>query len=372
MKRLVALALALAAALAPSFAVAAAPSRPFDAPKLEADRARIPPAPPEYITQDEGWLRVVYHPTAREAARALVARANLAKAELTALLGRDLEADARGPGPRGDAAFAGPVVELRVAAARAELARLSPVPPLPAANVIAFSTANTALIVTSLGAPSSESPNLEAMLRHGLAHVALDRALGDHAVPRWFHEGFAVAFAGEGSATRAEALMRAALRDRFLSLAEVEDRFPAESATPTLAYAEATDFVRFLMAQPKDRLPAFVEKMRAGEELDASLAWAFRTDVTGLQLAWSKDMARRYSFLPVLAAATLLWAMVAMYMLMRRSQRRKGREEAQRERPSRVITVRPALRDAEGDEIGMIVDPEVPKVEHDGSWHTLH
>src|SRR6185503_14901883 len=60
-----------------------------------------------------------------------------------------------------------------------------------------------------------------SVIRHEAAHAALASALGSadlyRAVPRWFREGLAIVFSGEGELATAEAVALAVYEDRGAS-----------------------------------------------------------------------------------------------------------------------------------------------------------
>jgi len=359
-RRVAALTMALAVLVAPRTAGAAFP-RPHDAPSVEASRP-VPEVTPEYASIEEAGIRLVYHPVARERAQALLTRAAGIRAELGALLGRDVLA----------------TVEIRVAAAPAQMAGLSPGDTPGGAPALAFREHH--LVVMSLGAGlSGDPPDLEERLRHELAHLALDEAVAGHDLPRWFHEGFAVQFSGEDAAPRAEALVAAALHDRLVGLREVDARFPDGAARPSLAVAEAADFVRFLRDLPaRERFPALVERLRGGEPLERALPTALGADLDAIEVRWRKEMAKRYSFVPVFAGATLLWVVVALGISVRRRRlaaaRRAGEMRPLSAAARLALSEPPEPRSLDPDDLAQAIppDPEVPKIEHGGRWYTLH
>jgi hypothetical protein len=339
--------------------------RPYDAPDVDPARVTVPEPTPEYASTEEAGLKLVYHPLAREKAHVLLSRALAIRTELSQELGRDVLG----------------AVEIRVAAAPAQMAGLAPIEPAPGAAAAAFPAVH--LVVTSLGSPGAqEMPDLEERLRHALAHLALDEAVAGHDVPRWFHEGYAVHASGEESAARSEALVVAALRDRLLGLRDVEARFPEGPPGATIAAAEAADFVRFLLDRPqRDRFPALIEKLREGEGFERAIASAYGGDVGRLEQRFRKDMAKRYSFVPVLLGATSIWLVVALGIMMRRRRLAAQRAQAESERRAIESAARLAVHEpptrrlpAEDDELAQAIppDPDVPKVEHDGRWYTLH
>ncbi|MEP7126489.1 MAG: hypothetical protein ABJE95_36495 [Byssovorax sp.] len=349
--------------------VGAAPHdpRPWDALWIDAEPLVVPPLPPEYLKQEEGGIRLAYQPSTRDRVRALLALATTIRAELGAALGTPVLGS----------------IEIRVAAAPSEMARLAPVEQLPSyATAVTFSQSHL-VVMSALSPLSLDAPNLEGWLRHALAHLALDEAASTPLVPRWFHEGFAVDFAGDDSTARAETLARAALSKRLLGLAQIEAQLPEGVPEGTLSCAEAADFVRFLGPQ---RLAELTSRLRGGAPWKDALDASAGAD-PGLELAWRKAMARRYSFFPVLFGSLLLWMVVAGVVLVRRARARRRRDDVATRRETserRARIARAAARRApqgpRGDRVlddealheATPPDPEVPRVEHDGRWYTLH
>lgn len=352
----------------PHLAHARAP-RPWDAPAIDR-AAAVPQPPPEYNSDEDAGIKVSYHPSARDRAHLLVRNAKAIRAQLSDQLGRDVLA----------------ALEIRVAGAPMQMAGLLPSAAALPGGRAAVAFGDLHLVVLSVGsrAPLEPPPDLGDLLEHELAHVALDEALDGHDVPRWFHEGYAVNASGEDAAQRAETLCLASLRDRLMSLREVDGQFPEGASEGTLASAQAADFVRFLLERPnREHFPQLVTRLRAGEPFEQALGAAYGADLDHLELAWRKEMARRYSFLPVFAGAMLLWLVIAIGVLLRRSRRKKAasgrraREGSEHRRPLAAARAARAARAAAATEEAELLDAmppdhEVPKVEHDGRWYTLH
>jgi hypothetical protein len=345
---------------------AATPARPLDAPRVEG-AARGPAPPPEYLVEDAGWVRFTYHPAARERVRSLAARADGLREELIAELGPGvLELSAP--------------VEVRVAALPTEMARL--LPPDVRAPLDAIALWERRLVVLSLASTlGGDAPDLEVALRHALAHLALDDALAGKPAPRWFAEGHAVRFAGEGALARARALAVAAARGKLVPLASLDGALPADPglAAGSLEEAEAADFVRFLSSS---RLRGVAARVRAGEAFDRALEAAFSADLVQIGRAWREDAVRRWALVPGMIAIGLSFGLGAALLAARR--RRLASRSGGALRPPRargeVIEVRlrtpRAARAGEDDDDRfqgpLPPDPGVPKVEHEGQWHTLH
>jgi hypothetical protein len=354
---------------------AAAALRVYDAQiagaEVQGDKPpAVPPAPAEYLTEDRGWILFAYHPSTRDRVRPLIARVDRAREHLGALLGREALTER---------------VEVRIAAASAELGHLAPAVDLGGATAVAFGGLRLA-ILSAAPRHALDPPHLEGMLHHALAHLALDEATGGAAIPRWLHEGFAVHAAGERAGLRAQTLCLATLRGRLSPLSELDGLLPVEARESSVAYAQAADFARFLLhGDSRARFAAFVEHTRGGTPPPDALARAYDGGLPELEASWRQDTARRYGFVPVLVGTlvvmTLLCAGALGVRRLRRrriappiSPRRRIRAEIEERasRPARspassVLAARGGRRRGEGEG-----EQDVPKVEHGGRWYTLH
>ncbi len=338
--------------------------RPADAPR-EVTARPVPSPPVEYETRKGESITITFHPSVRERARHLSDQADALWIHVNEPLG----------GARG-----GPV-EVRVGALRAELGRLVPEGTPSPRPGMAWTRERLVVLCADDEGPLVD---LEASLAHGLAHIALDDALAGHDVPRWFHEGFAVQMAGEGAVERAGALSLAALRGALLTPSELE-LYSGENLDETpLALAQSADFVGFLRRQGQDELADLARAMRDQKPFEAALQEAFAEDPGSLARAHRADVSRRFGFLPVLGTSGALLAVglgIAVLRRMRRPQNaEKDAEDADRAmraprsaKRNRMIVVGSRVIHEER-ELARILPPEpdVPKVEHDGEWHTLH
>lgn len=347
---------------------APAAPRPYDAPVVDAQRAAVPELMPEYSVAEEAGIKLVYHVHARGRAHALLEKAVAIRAALSAELGREVLGS----------------VEVRIAAMPGQMGSLAPGELPPGAAAVAYRDLH--LVVMSLGSPlNQDQGDLEERLHHALAHLALDEAVAGHDLPRWFHEGYAVHASGEDAAQRAEILCMAALRDRLLGLHEMAARFPDGPPGGSIAAAEAADLVRSLVEPAhRARFVSMIAGLREGKPFDSTLALAYDGDLDHLERRFRKELARRYSFVPVLAFASALWMVVAAGVLIRRRRLAVQRSRTESERRTLDAAARVFEHEAAGPRLGAVPseeedlahtippDPEVPKVEHDGRWYTLH
>jgi hypothetical protein len=354
----------------------AAPA-PSDAPRLEGPLPRVAPPPASFNTYDGGWIRFAYPPGVRERVQPLIAQADDVRAELKARLGQNVLDK----------------VSVYVARTAGEMATLAPEnAPFPkyAAGVAYSEIGLVLLTITPIAAGANH--NLQEIFRHELAHVALHDAVAGRPVPRWFNEGFAVYASGESSFARMNTLFSATISDRLMGLKELDRTFPADAIKAELAYAQAADVLRFLLRQQdRHRFTGMVERVRKGQSFDGALQDAYGTDVANLEYEWREDVARRYTFWPVFFSGSMVWAVAfGLFFWGWRRKRRQSRETLDRWRHEEAaedeLKQRAAVAPAGERRVHIVLarssqrpppnragtDPDVPKVEHDGRWHTLH
>ena len=332
----------------------------------------IPPLPETDQVRDLGWLRVAYPPSAHERVQPLLDDANDVKARLADELGQPVLTR---------------LVEVRIARSPEDMASLAPseIPPPNYASAVALP--GLRLILLSMRAPvSEEGTDLGELFRHELAHIALDDAVGSKHVPLWFNEGFAVHASNESPIARAETLSNASIWKTIVPLKDLDRSFPADSYEVSVAYAESADFVRYLLRQAdRARFAAAIDRTRRGQEFEHALTDAYGTDTRRLEYEWREELAKRYTFWPVLLSGSVIWVLVigalAVGMLRKkgrdrrtferweREEREEAEEAARRAAITAAIHSDPPPPPAEALRP---MTPSVPKIEHDGNWHTLH
>ena len=357
---------------------ASLPSAVADAPSAGRGVLRLPPIPAGFNSYDAGWVRFIYHPSSRERVQPLIAQAEAVRHDLTERLGFPVLSEVR----------------VEIARTPGEMATFAPSgAPYPEyAAGVAYS--ELGLVLLSLNPiHAGQEQDLGEVFRHELAHVALHDALGGQAVPRWFNEGFAVFASGESSFGRMRTLAMSTVGGSLIPLHELESSFPNDETKALVAYAEAVDVVRFLVRrEDAHRFRALVSELRAGKGFEQAVLDAYAVDLATLELEWRDDASRRYTLLPILLSGTFFWVIalgIAVWAWRRRKRRDKltlqrwAREEAaedlQRARLAlRSEAARVHIVLAKGSELPVAQlaasasEVEIPLVEHDGSWHTLH
>ena len=166
------------------------------------------------------------------------------------------------------------------------------------------------------------------VLRHELAHLALDEALGD-LPPRWFHEGYASVAAGEWGRQEVLATSIALLVSGMPSLDSLNASFEAGASRADAAYALAHRAVVELAALDRERgLALFFTYWRETHSLEISIRRAFGLTQAQFEERWRQRTRRQYGALAIaadlsLAAALLMTIVVPLYLARRRRDRRR-------------------------------------------------
>jgi hypothetical protein len=340
---------------------AATPTRPYIAPLIGTD-AKVPPLPPEYRSDDRSGIGFAYHPSARDRVRVLLDDAESVRRELCVLMGVEVLSS----------------VEVRVAYGSADFDRVLPANAPRGSDVLAFSDAK--LIVIGLRTTPTTNGDVRAAFRRAMAMLALDEAAGPHGLPRWFRVGFARYFGRDEALSRTRSLWWASMRQRMLPLIDLDHHMGEHAAVGTVAESEATDFVRFLLDDPRNGFSRLLVGVRQGASFDDALRAAFRDEPAGLERMWREDVAKHKAFLPVLLAGTGVWFLIAVAMRWRRRVRPRPEPPEPklraRKRKRKKVQVAASAQRAKlrEDRVStqQLPEPDVPKVSHNGRWHTLH
>ena len=195
------------------------------------------------------------------------------------------------------------------------------------------------------------------VLRHELAHLALDEALGD-LPPRWFHEGYASVAAGEWGREEVLATNVALLLRGMPTLDSLNARFSGGASRADAAYALAYRAVTELAAlDPARGLTLFFTYWRETRSLEVAIRRAFGVTQAQFEERWRQRTRRQYGALAIaadlsVAAALLMTVVVPLYVARRRRDRRRLEAmrvtEAAAERAARESALAALLGDQGG------------------------
>jgi hypothetical protein len=354
---------------------------PRDAIQLPSS-AEIPRPPEGFNTYNGGWIKIAFPPSKRHRVQPLINESDAFRDRLREL-------------------FDYPVlnnVTVHIARTAGEMATLAPPgAPFPAyAEGVAYPGLGL-ILLTIEPRHHNARHDLGEVFRHELAHLALRDALESHDVPLWLNEGFAIHLSGESMLARMQTLWTATLAETLIPLNELGRRFPNDSVQTPIAYAQSGDVVRHLLrTRYTQRFVAMLRRVRGGQTFERAMLDSYGFDAYGLGVnsledEWRREVAKRYSFWPVLLSGSMVWVgalglFVVGYYRKRKQQRvtldRWAVEEAQQQAVEEQgaagrmhIVIAPKEVPVEGVVPGLeraSREVEVPKVEHDGSWHTLH
>jgi hypothetical protein len=342
---------------------------------LQPSAVKVPAIPANYTQKDLGWLLLSYPASAQERVEPVIRDAETIKADLQATLGQAVLSH----------------VDVRIARNAQDMATLAPAeaPPPAYAAGVAYSSLHLVLISLTPPGPAGDGTDVEEVFRHEMAHVALEDATLGHHVPRWFNEGFAIHASGENPFMRWKTLQDATLSKKILPLSEIDQGFPNDNYEVSIAYAESTDFVRFLVRRSDEkRFVSLIDRVRSGASFDRAMGDAYSTNLRKLEFEWREDLNNRFTLTPVLLGGSLLWVGLAAMMAMAWWKKRRRAKEtlARWEREEHAMDVAHARmmkeeREREqlaesaatlGDKSALRAVSGLPKINHDGDWHTLH
>ena len=193
-------------------------------------------------------------------------------------------------------------------------------------------------IVIAQHAPDGALTDLDSLLRHEMAHVALYRATGGQTLPKWFHEGIAESFGNEIDLMRSQILAGAVYGPGVPALGELEQNFRGlDPIAATVSYAAARDFVNYIRGRDGDGsdLRQVLTELRRGVSFEGAWVKAFDRSLAELDGEWRTGLSGRFVWFPVISAGGLPLAALSPLMVIaavrRRRQLRAGWQRLARE-----------------------------------------
>lgn len=172
--------------------------------------------------------------------------------------------------------------------------------------------------------PSYPDHGLEELVHHEVAHVLIARAAGGRPLPRWFHEGVAMAAGSAWGIEDRSRFVFEVMRGGPVELARTSALFAGGGAAASRAYAVSGAFVRDLMRRHGPGVSGEILR-RVGRGV--AFERAFR-QATGESLAEAEESFwRRRTFwqrwLPFLTSSLALWMAVTLLALWAFHRRRR-------------------------------------------------
>jgi hypothetical protein len=180
---------------------------------------------------------------------------------------------------------------------------------------------------------------LPQVVRHELAHIALQRALPGVSIPRWFNEGYATWVAGQFDADAGWLLRLAFLTNRAPPLDSITLDWPLLQADARLAYLLSASAVRYLYSLgPPQSFQRFLQELAVHGDFERGLREVYIVSSAQLERLWRKHVRRNYGWLQLLAQSMFVWLVITvlvmiMFVIRRRRDRRRFADMQARELP---------------------------------------
>jgi hypothetical protein len=174
--------------------------------------------------------------------------------------------------------------------------------------------------------------DLPIVLRHEIAHVALERMLSPAAVPRWFTEGYATWAAGQLDLEAGWLLRLAFVTGRAPPLDSLVLGWPAGAADARVAYLLSASAVQWLHERGGDRaLGLFFQRWKENGRMEIALRSTYGLTLGQFERYWIRSVRRRYGWLVFFAQASVAWTILTLIVLLMFVQRRRrDRQRMQR------------------------------------------
>lgn len=179
---------------------------------------------------------------------------------------------------------------------------------------------------------------LPVILRHELAHVALQRRLGDAEIPRWFTEGYSTWAAGQFTDDEGWMLRLALLTGRAPPLDSLTLDWPLIGTDAQLAYLLSASAARYLhsLGRP-DTFERFLDEWARSGSFEQALRGVYVISSPQFERLWRAHARRRYGWLQMAAQAAFVWVLlsvlVLVFWLIRRRRNRLRLEQLLRTEP---------------------------------------
>lgn len=194
------------------------------------------------------------------------------------------------------------------------------------------------IIIPGYSGGRAANSNRARVLRHELAHIALQRYLAPSRIPRWFNEGYATWAAGELDLA-GEWRLRVAFATRTAPpLDSIELAFPRATQNAEIAYLLSASVVSYLVrASGVDAFETFLQRWHESHDMEAALAATYGMSVDQLERYWVRDVRSRYGWLAVLTQGAIVMAGASVFMiLLYLWKRRRNRQKLERLRATEL------------------------------------
>jgi MYXO-CTERM domain-containing protein len=159
--------------------------------------------------------------------------------------------------------------------------------------------------------PRYPHDTLEDVLRHEVAHVLISRAAGGRPVPRWFHEGLAVAVERPWGLEDRSRLAWELVAGPRLTLREIDALFAGAQGAQSRAYSLSAAVVRDLIREHGSAAPADILRLlTTGEGFDDAVARVTGRPIGAVEDAFWDRQQLWTVWMPMVTSDSVLWLAV--------------------------------------------------------------
>lgn len=224
----------------------------------------------------------------------------------------------------------GPRIQIILAADDSELGRNTP------AWIVGFADgAASTIVLFPTRSPSYPYDSLDDVLRHEVAHVLIARAAPGALIPRWFHEGLAMAVERRwGIADHTRVAIAAFGTER---VSQLDREFGESAETAARAYGLSGAFVRDLLGRYGSEFPAtLLARLAAGVPFEQAFIASTGVTLTDAERAFWRSR-WWYQVVPFVTSSLVMWGgivLLSVWAMKRRAahsaewRRRWDEEEA--------------------------------------------
>jgi MYXO-CTERM domain-containing protein len=192
-----------------------------------------------------------------------------------------------------------------------------------------FAVGDRSLIVLfPARSPVYPHDTLEDVLRHEVAHVLISRAAEGHAVPRWFHEGLAVAVERPWDLEDRTRLVSTLLFGPRLGVTAIDALFLGDEGSQQRAYVLSAALVRHLIREHGSDAPArALREVARGRPFDIALASVTAQALPRFEDGFWRSQRTWTTWVPLIASSGVLWlGVIGLGALAVRRRRQRSRQ----------------------------------------------
>jgi hypothetical protein len=158
---------------------------------------------------------------------------------------------------------------------------------------------------------------LPVILRHELAHIALQRTMPGVNIPRWFNEGYATWAAGQFDADAGWMLRLAFVTQRAPPLDSITLDWPLLEADARLAYLLSASAVRYLHSLGTDQtFERFLASAAAHGDFERALREVYILSSPQFERLWRAHVRRSFGWLQIFAQSMFIWLILTLFVLL--------------------------------------------------------